>query len=128
MDLSRVAGELAAREGGIRKLIWPVLVGARASCVAAQSRPEADDEIARIEELATADAEPIFLREEAALEKLAAKITELVDAMEEPTEAAEQLQSRASESADQARDWFARKLASIVAQARAGELQAGAPT
>src|SRR5688572_8450149 len=88
MDLSRLAAELGARESGIRVAIWPLLLNARASCLQIQNRPEVDEELAKIEELANADAEPIFLREEMVLERLQNQINDAIGAMEEPPEAA----------------------------------------
>lgn len=120
---------LAARHDAWRKsaldAIAPLLSGARAELVAAQRAPEADDAIARVEELLRAELEPIFLKQERAIEPIQRAVDAWFEAAEEPSEADYEVQTRVGGGADWLRDHVDRKVASLVAQARAAELAPG---
>jgi hypothetical protein len=102
--------------------IWPHLVHARNQLVAAQHGPEPDAAIDRIEQLLRASIEPVFLQAEMALEPIRTAYDRWIEGKEDPTEQMQELQTRMGEAIDKYRDWTERKVASLVAQARAQEL------
>ncbi len=121
---------LAGRHEAWRKTaldtIVPLLAAARAELVAAQKGPEADEAIARVEELLNAELEPIFIKQERALAPIQAATDAYFAAAEEPSEADYEVQARVGAGVEPVRDHVARKIASLVAQARAQELAPGA--
>jgi hypothetical protein len=121
---------LAARHDAWRKsaldTVAPVLASARAELVAAQRGPEADDAIARVEELLRAELEPILLKQERAHEPIARAVDAWFESAPEPTDADYEVQTRVGGGGDWLRDHVERKVASLVAQARAAELAPGA--
>ncbi len=95
---------------------------ARNQLVAAQRGPGPDPAIDRIEQLLRASIEPVFLQAEMALEPIRSAYERWLEGGEDPTEQMQDLQIRMDEAIDTYRDWTERKVASLVAQARAQEL------
>ncbi|MBI5538028.1 MAG: hypothetical protein HY898_35230 [Deltaproteobacteria bacterium] len=111
----------------VRQQCETLLAQARTQLVAAQSRPEADDKIARIEEIIRAKLEPILLEREDEVVPVQQAAERYFEQHESPSEADYQLKEKIDGGAGALRDWLERKLASLVAQARAQELAPGAP-
>ena len=122
MDFNQLAQQLQIWNGGIYTALQPYLAQARAEGCRVQSTAGGDEEIASIEQMATAQAEPVFLQRERDLEKMQAIADRLLGAMEDPPEVATALRDSMGEAGSKAREWYGKKLASIVAQAYAGEL------
>ena len=130
MDPRQATSQFESWRSSLQSSISPVLIDARTQLVAAQSRPEPDEAIGRIEELTRATLEPIFLRAEMALERVQQAYDGWLGAQEEVSDAHSELQSKIGEAPGAIRDWTDRKLNSLVAQARAQELlpaQGGQP-
>jgi hypothetical protein len=123
--LQAVAARYEAWRTSVLEATAPHLAEARAQMVAAQSGPEADDAIARAEELVNAELEPIFLKQERALSPITRAVESYFETAEEPSEADYAVQERVGQGLDGVRDQVARKIASLVAQARAAELEPG---
>lgn len=122
MDPRQASAQLESWRSSLSASIAPILLDARTQLVAAQSRPEPDEAIGRIEELVRATLEPVFLRADMALEGLQQAYGDWIGAQEEVSDAHSELQSRLSDGSSAMRDWVERKLNSLVAQARAREL------
>jgi len=122
MDPRQAASQLESWRSSLLASVHPVLLDTRAQLVEAQSRPEADEAIGRIEELARATLEPVFLRAEMTLERVQQAYSGWIDSQEEVSDAHSELQSTLGDAPGAIRDWTDRKLASLVAQARAQEL------
>jgi hypothetical protein len=124
-NLQAVATRYDAWRNGVLEAAAPFLAEARAQMVAAQSGPEADDAIARAEELVGAELEPIFLKQERALAPIQRAVDAYFETAAEPSDADYAIQERVGQGLDGVRDWVSRKIASMVAQARAQELAPG---
>lgn len=123
--LQAVATRYEAWRNGVLEAAASHLAEARAQMVAAQSGPEADDAIGRAEELINAELEPIYLKQERALAPIQRAVESYFETAAEPSEADYAVQERVGQGLDGVRDWVSRKIASMVAQARAQELQPG---
>jgi len=105
----------------------PLFAQARAQLVAAQREGGADDKIERIEGLLRAKIEPVLLENEAGLEPIQQDLERYFSVTESPSEQDGAFQDQVSQGIEPLRDRCERRVASLVAQARANELQPQAP-
>lgn len=122
MDPRQASAQLESWRSALLASIDQVLLDTRTQLVAAQHQPEPDEAIGRIEELARATLEPIFLRAEMVLERVQKAYDGWIENQEEVSDAQSDLQSKIGDAGGAMRDWTDRKLNSLVAQARAQEL------
>ena len=122
MSLKSVVSRHQAWKTALEQACEPLLQQARAGLVTAQSAPEADNRIERIEELLRAKLEPALLEHEQALEPIQQAVDQYFETAEEPSEQDTAVQQLVGEGIGPMRDRLDRRIASLVAQARAGEL------
>ena len=123
MSLQHIATQLESWRGAVVQEAVPVLNGARTQLVSVQNEADADDHIARIEGDVWAKLDPIL----AGGERTLAAMKEACDAYFTRSEglatpADQAVLERVTVAGGQVRDWATRKVASLVAQARAQEL------
>jgi hypothetical protein len=112
---------------GLEQACEQLLAQTRSQLVAAQSRPEADEKIERAEQLLRAKLEPVLLEHEAGLEPIGQEVASYFEHTEEPSEQDAAVQERIGQGIEPVRERLERRIASLVAQARAAELVAQAP-
>ena len=122
MSLQHIAAQLEAWRASLSQEATRILGRARAQLVSAQTEDESDERIAKIETLALAELEPVFLKADDVLSSMRTACEQYFERTEEPTEADRAVQERVEGATDQVRDHVGRKLSSLVAQARAQEL------
>jgi hypothetical protein len=123
MSLQHIATQLESWRGAVVQESVPILNAARTQLVAVQNEADADERIARLESDTHDKLVPVLGEGERTLaamkeacETYFARNAGLV------TPADQAVRERVAAAGVQVRDWAARKLASLVAQARAQEL------
>ena len=123
MSLQHIATQLESWRGAVVQESVPILNGARTQLVAAQNEADADELIARLERDTRDKLEPILAEGErtlAAMKDACDAYFARSESLATPADHA--VGERVAAAGAQVRDWAARKLASLVAQARALEL------
>lgn len=108
--------------GSLYQALMPILATARGELCKAQSETPLDEKVDDAERLIKAKLEPVLVEHEQSLEPIRQAAEEQVGGKDEPTERERKLLEGVQEAVFQWRDWVDRKVASMVAQARAQEL------
>jgi hypothetical protein len=123
MSLQHIATQLESWRGAVVQESVPILNGARGKLAAVQNEADADAQIGQIETDTRAKLDPILAGGERTLGAMK-EACETYFARDEglATPADQAVRERVDAAAAQVREWASRKLASLVAQARAQEL------
>jgi len=127
MSLKPVIDRYQAWRRSVEATCEQLFTQARAQLVAAQRAPDADAKIERIEELLRAKIEPVLLESEPGLEPIQQDLERIFSVIESPSEQESAFQDQVGQGVEPLRDRVERRVASLVAQARANELQPSAP-
>lgn len=123
MSLQHIATQLESWRGAVVQESVPILNAARTQLVAVQNESDADERIARLEADTRDKLEPILGEGErtlSAMKDACEAYFARAEGLDTPADQA--VRERVGAAAGQVRDWATRRLASLVAQARAQEL------
>ena len=127
MRLQHVVLRVEAWKGDIMARCTPLLEQARTELVAAQNEPNADERIAQREEALVAAIDSVMDAGEAVLDTVRENLSLFFENVDEASLEEQAVADRLDQADTLLRDWLTRKVASLVAQARAQELMPTAP-
>lgn len=127
MRLQHVVSRVEAWRGDVAARCAPLLSRARAEMVRVQSAPDADERIAHHEEALISAVDDVLNAAESELESMRDDVSLFFENVDQASPEEQEVADRIDRVDAELREWLTRKVASLVAQARAQELAAVEP-